>query len=99
MITIIVPFAAGGPADTFARLLARPMATSLKTQVIVENATGAGATIGANRVAKASPDGYTLLLHNLGHSTAISLYRKLPYHPINDFEPIGLIADTDDPGD
>lgn len=93
VITIVVPFAAGGPADVLARLLARPMGTSLKTQVIVENVTGAGSTIGANRVAKAPPDGYTLLLHNLGHSTAISLYRKLPYHPINDFEPIGLIAD------
>jgi tripartite-type tricarboxylate transporter receptor subunit TctC len=93
VITIVVPFSAGGPADVLARLLARPMGASLKTQVIIENVTGAGSTIGANRVAKASPDGYTLLLHNLGHSTAISLYRKLAYHPINDFEPIGLIAD------
>jgi tripartite-type tricarboxylate transporter receptor subunit TctC len=93
VITIVVPFSAGGPADVLARLLARPMGASLKTQVIIENVTGAGSTIGANRVAKAPPDGYTLLLHNLGHSTAISLYRKLAYHPINDFEPIGLIAD------
>lgn len=93
VITVVVPFAAGGPADVLARLLARPMGASLKAQVIVENVTGAGATIGANRVAKAPPDGYTLLLHNLGHSTAISLYRKLSYHPLNDFEPIGLIAD------
>jgi tripartite-type tricarboxylate transporter receptor subunit TctC len=93
-ITIIVPFAAGGPTDTVARLVAQSMTTNLKQQVIVENAGGAGGTIGANKVAKAKPDGYTLLLHHIGHTTAPSLYRKLPYDTLNDFEPIGLITDV-----
>jgi len=93
-ITIIVPFAAGGPTDTVARLVAQSMTANLKQQVIVENAGGAGGTIGANKVAKAKPDGYTLLLHHIGHTTAPSLYRKLPYDTLNDFEPIGLITDV-----
>lgn len=94
IITIIVPFAAGGPTDTVARLLAVPMSKTLNVQVIVENVGGAGGTIGANRVAKATPDGYTLFLHHIGHSTAPGLYRKLSYDPINDFEPIGLINEV-----
>jgi tripartite-type tricarboxylate transporter receptor subunit TctC len=94
VITFVVPFTAGGPTDTVARLTAQPMSTMLKQQIIVENVGGAGGTIGANKVAKAAPDGYTLLLHHIGHSTAPSLYRKLPYDPINDFEPIGLINEV-----
>ena len=94
VITIIVPFAAGGPTDTVARLLAQSMGTALKQQIIVENIGGAGGTIAANRVAKAAPDGYTLLIHHIGHSTAPALYRKLPYDAINDFEPIGLINEV-----
>ena len=94
VVTVIVPFAAGGPTDTVARLIAQPMSKTLKQQVIVENVGGAGGTIGANRVAKANPDGYTLLLHHIGHATAPGLYRKLPYDPINDFEPIGLINEV-----
>ena len=94
VITIIVPFAAGGPTDTVARLIAVPMSESLKQQVIVENVAGAGGTIAANRVAKAPADGYTLLIHHIGHSTAPALYRKLPYDAINDFEPIGLINEV-----
>jgi len=94
VITIIVPFTAGGPTDTVARLLAVPMAKALNTQVIVENVGGAGGTIGANRVAKAPPDGYTIFLHHIGQSTAPALYRKLPYDPINDFEPIGLVNEV-----
>ncbi len=94
VITTVVPFAAGGPTDTVARLIAQPMSKTLKQQVIVENVGGAGGTIGANRVAKANADGYTLLLHHIGHSTAPALYRKLPYDPINDFEPIGLINEV-----
>ncbi|MDI6727201.1 MAG: tripartite tricarboxylate transporter substrate binding protein BugD, partial [Smithellaceae bacterium] len=93
VITIVVPFTAGGPTDAVARLLARSMSTALKQQVIVENVAGAGGTIGATRVAKAAPDGYTMLLHHIGHSTAPTLYRKLPYNSITDFEPIGLVAD------
>src|SRR5882724_4446531 len=94
VITMVVPFAAGGPTDTVARLIAQPMSKTLKQQVIVENVLGAGGTIAANRVAKAAPDGYTLLLHHIGHSTAPALYRKLPYDPINDFEPIGLVNEV-----
>ena len=94
VITIVVPFAAGGPTDTVARLLAVPMSKTLNVQVIVENVGGAGGTIGANRVAKSTPDGYTLFLHHIGHSTAPGLYRKLPYDPINDFEPVGLINEV-----
>lgn len=93
VITIIVPFAAGGPSDTIARILAQTMGASMKTQVIVENVGGAGGTIGAARVAQAAPDGYTLFVHHIGHSTAPALYRKLTYDPIKDFEPIGLIND------
>jgi tripartite-type tricarboxylate transporter receptor subunit TctC len=93
VITIIVPFSAGGPSDTIARLVAQTMSVSLKNQIIVENVAGAGGTIGAARVAKAPPDGYTLFVHHIGHSTAPSLYRNLTYDPINDFAPIGLIND------
>jgi len=93
VITIIVPFAAGGPTDTVGRLIAVPMANTLKTQIIIENVGGAGGTIAANRVAKAQPDGYTILIHHIGHSTSPSLYRKLPYDAVKDFEPIGLAAD------
>ncbi len=94
VITMVVPFTAGGPTDTVARLTAQPMTQMLKQQIIVENVGGAGGTIGASRVAKAAPDGYTLLLHHIGQSTAPSLYRKLPYDPIKDFEPIGLINEV-----
>lgn len=93
-ITMVVPFAAGGPTDTVARLVAQSMGTQLKQQIIIENVGGAGGTIGSARVAKASPDGYTLLLHHIGHSTAPTLYRKLSYNSINDFEPVGLITDV-----
>jgi tripartite-type tricarboxylate transporter receptor subunit TctC len=94
VITMVVPFAAGGPTDTVARLITAPMSKTLKQQVIVENVGGAGGTIAANRVAKASPDGYTLLIHHIGHSTAPALYRKLPYDAINDFEPLALINEV-----
>jgi tripartite-type tricarboxylate transporter receptor subunit TctC len=94
VITIVVPFTAGGPTDTVARLMAVPMSKMLGQQLIVENTLGAGGTIGANRVAKAAPDGYTLLLHHIGMSTAPGLYRKLPYNPMTDFEHIGLINEV-----
>ena len=94
VITMVVPFAAGGPTDTVARLIGVPMSKTLEQQIIVENVAGAGGTIAANRVAKASPDGYTILIHHIGMSTAPALYRKLPYNPITDFEPIGLINEV-----
>ncbi|MFD2368393.1 tripartite tricarboxylate transporter substrate binding protein BugD [Pseudoduganella sp. GCM10020061] len=93
-ITMIVPFAAGGPTDTVARLLAQSMGKTLKQQIIVENVGGAGGTIGAARAAKARPDGYTIFLHHIGQSTAPSLYRKLSYDPVAAFEPIGLVTDV-----
>ena len=94
VITMVVPFAAGGPTDTVARLIGAPMSKTLKQQIIVENVLSAGGTIAANRVAKSAPDGYTLLIHHIGHSTAPALYRKLPYNALNDFEPIGLINEV-----
>jgi tripartite-type tricarboxylate transporter receptor subunit TctC len=94
VITMVVPFAAGGPTDTVARLIAQPMSGVLKQQVIVENVLGAGGTVAANRVAHAAPDGYTIFIHHIGHSTAPALYRKLPYNAITDFEPIGLINEV-----
>lgn len=93
-ITMIVPFAAGGPTDTVARLIAEPMTQSLGQQVIVENVGGAGGTIGARRVASADPDGYTLLLHHIGQATSATLYRKLAYDPADAFAPIGLVTDV-----
>ena len=94
VVTMVVPFAAGGPTDTVARLIGPPMTGVLKQQVIVENVLGAGGTIAASRVAKSAPDGYTLLIHHIGQSTAPALYRKLAYNPITDFEPIGLINEV-----
>jgi tripartite-type tricarboxylate transporter receptor subunit TctC len=93
-ITMVVPFAAGGPTDTVARLVAQSMGTKLKQQIIVENVGGAGGTIGAARAAKSAPDGYTIFLHHIGQSTAPALYRKLTYNVIDGFEPIGLVTDV-----
>ncbi|GAB3385337.1 tripartite tricarboxylate transporter substrate binding protein BugD [Massilia agri] len=93
-ITMVVPFAAGGPTDTVARLVAQSMGATLKQQIIVENVGGAGGTIGAARVAKSAPDGYTIFLHHIGQSTAPALYRKLSYNAIDSFEPIGLVTDV-----
>src|SRR5688572_13337940 len=94
VITVVVPFTAGGPTDTVGRLIAQPMTSALKQQVIIENIGGAGGTIAASRVARSAPDGYTLLLHHIGMSTAPTLYRKLTYNPITDLEPIGLINEV-----
>jgi len=93
-ITVVVPFSAGGPTDTVARLIAQSMSTTLKQQVIIENVGGAGGTLGSGKVARADKDGYTLLLHHIGLSTAPSLYRKLPFDTLKDFAPIGLITDV-----
>jgi tripartite-type tricarboxylate transporter receptor subunit TctC len=93
-ITVIVPFAAGGPTDTVARLISQSMSKSLGQTVIVENVAGAGGTIGVEKVARSKPDGYTLLLMHIGISTAPSLYRNLRFDPQKDLEPIGLITDV-----
>ena len=91
-ITVVVPFSAGGPTDTVARLVAEVMSQDLGQQVVVQNVGGAGGTLGAGQVATAQNDGYTLLLHHIGMSTAPTLYRSLPYEPTTDFAPIGLIT-------
>jgi tripartite-type tricarboxylate transporter receptor subunit TctC len=93
-ITIVVPFSAGGPTDTVTRLVAEPMSRTLGQQIIVENVTGAGGTLGARRVAQAEPDGYTLLLHHIGMATSATLYRDLPYDPKTAFAPIGLVTEV-----
>ena len=93
-VTLIVPFAAGGPTDVVARTLAQAMTKPLGQTVIVENKLGAGGTIAANYVAKANPDGYTIFIHHNGMATATALYRKLPYDPMTDFEYIGQVADV-----
>ena len=94
-VTIVVPFAAGGPTDKSARDLAEVLRKAFNTQtVVVENVGGAGGTLGANKVAKASPDGHTLLLHHIGMATAPALYRKLPYDTLGDFEYLGMVSDV-----
>ena len=93
-ITVVVPFAAGGPTDTVTRLVAEAMSKDLKQQVIVENVGGAGGTLGAGRVANADPDGYTILLHHIGMATSATLYRKLAYDTLNAFEYVGLVTDV-----
>jgi tripartite-type tricarboxylate transporter receptor subunit TctC len=93
-ITVTVPFAAGGPTDVIARLVAEGMAKDLGQPVVVENITGAGGTIAAARVAQARPDGYSLLVHHIGHATAATLYRQLPYNVETSFAPLGLVSDA-----
>lgn len=95
-ITFVVPFAAGGPTDRVARDLAEAMRKSMGggANFVVENVNGAGGTIGAAKVAKATPDGHTLLLHHIGMAAATGLYRKLPYKPLDDFEFLGLINEV-----
>jgi tripartite-type tricarboxylate transporter receptor subunit TctC len=93
-LTMVVPFAAGGPTDVLARHLGQALGGPLKQQVVIENVGGAGGTLGTARVAKAQPDGYTVLLMHIGIATAPALYRKLPYDAISDLEPIGRVADV-----
>ena len=93
-ITVVVPFAAGGPTDKVARDLGVVLGQHLKQTVIIENVGGAGGTLGAAKVAKASPDGYTLLLHHIGMATSPALYRKMPYETLSDFEYLGMINEV-----
>jgi len=93
-ISIVVPFAAGGPTDTVTRLIAQSMSKTLGQTMVVENTAGAGGTIGVERVASAKPDGYTLLLMHIGISTAPSLYRNLRFDPVKDLEPVGLVTNV-----
>jgi tripartite-type tricarboxylate transporter receptor subunit TctC len=94
-VTIVVPFAAGGPTDKVARDLAEAMRKTLGTTVVVDNtAGGPGASIGANKVARAPADGYTLLLHHISMGVAPSLVRNLPYKVETDFEYLGMVNDV-----
>ncbi|MGC1174461.1 tripartite tricarboxylate transporter substrate-binding protein [Polaromonas sp.] len=94
-ISIVVPFAAGGPTDRVARDLAEAMRKALPgSNFVVENVNGAGGTIGATKVAKASPDGHTLLLFHIGMAATPALYRKLQYKPLEDFEYLGLVNEV-----
>jgi putative tricarboxylic transport membrane protein len=93
-INIVVPAAAGGPTDTISRITAQAMSKHLGQQITIENAGGAGGTIGTARVVRADPDGYTLLIYHVGLSTAATLYRKLPYDTKSAFAPVGLITDA-----
>jgi len=94
-VTVVVPFAAGGATDVIARIYADHMSRTLGQQLVIENVTGAGGTIAATRVARASPDGYTLLMGNLGTQAAsVGLYPNLAYDPRTDFAPIMNAAAT-----
>jgi tripartite-type tricarboxylate transporter receptor subunit TctC len=93
-IVLVVPYAAGGPTDTVARLTGQVMSRSLKQQVLVENVVGAGGTIASAKVAAERPDGYNLLVQHVGLMTAATLYRKLPYDTRTAFAPIGIMTDA-----
>ena len=93
-ITLVVPFAAGGPTDVVARLLGATMTKTLGQPVVIENKLGAGGTIASAYTAKAAPDGYTFLIHHNGMGTAPALYRKLSFNPLTDFEYVSQVIDV-----
>jgi tripartite-type tricarboxylate transporter receptor subunit TctC len=94
-VTIVVPFAAGGPTDKVARDLAVALQKNLNNQaMVIDNVGGAGGTLGAAKAAKAAPDGYTFLLHHIGMATSPALYRTLPYKTLDDFEYLGMVNEV-----
>ena len=93
-VTMIIPYAPAGSTDVLGRILAQVLSKDLGQPVVVENTGGAGGTIGAAKVANAKPDGYTVLFHNMAQASAPALYSKLPYDPLKDFSPIGMVADV-----
>jgi tripartite-type tricarboxylate transporter receptor subunit TctC len=93
-VNMVVPFAAGGPTDTVARVLAQAMGKPLGQTVIVENKPSAGGILGPEQVKNAKPDGYTILIHHIGMATTPTLYRQLRYNPLTDFEYIGLVNEV-----
>ncbi len=93
-ITVVVPYGPGGPTDTVGRIVAEAMGAELGERLIVENAAGAGGTVGGARVANAEKDGYTLLFNHIGMATAPGFYPNAPADPVRDFEPIGQVADV-----
>jgi tripartite-type tricarboxylate transporter receptor subunit TctC len=88
-ITMVMPYAAGGPGDTITRVFAAAMQKNLGQTVVVDNTAGASGSIGTTKVARARPDGYTLLMIHVSHATNLAMFKSLPYHPVDDFEPIG----------
>jgi tripartite-type tricarboxylate transporter receptor subunit TctC len=94
-ITLIVPFAAGGPTDVVARIAGDHMSRTLGQQIIIENVLGAGGTTASTRAMRANPDGYTIIMGHMGtHAASVALYPNLAYRPDVDFEPIGMVAGT-----
>ncbi|WP_151445829.1 tripartite tricarboxylate transporter substrate binding protein [Lacisediminimonas profundi] len=94
-IRMVVPFPAGGPSDVLARIVGQGITDALGQQVVVDNRPGAGGTIGSDNVAKSPPDGYSLVLGNVGtHSINASLYKKMPYDTANHFAPVSLVASS-----
>ncbi len=94
-ITMVVPFAAGGPTDILGRLIGQYIGPLLGQPIVIDDVTGAGGTIGAAKVARAAPDGYTMVMGNLGtHAASVGIYKHLPYDPRTDFEPVILVAST-----
>ena len=94
-VSLVVPFAAGGPTDKVARDLAEAMRKAVPNSTfVVDNVGGAGGTLGATKVAKAAPDGYTFLLHHIGMATSPALYRSLPYKTLDDFEYVGMVNEV-----
>jgi tripartite-type tricarboxylate transporter receptor subunit TctC len=94
-ITLIVPFAAGGPTDVISRIVSEHMSRTLGQQIVIENVLGAGGTTASTRAKRANPDGYTLITGHMGtHAASVPLYPNLQYHPANDFEPISMLAGT-----
>ena len=93
-ITMVVPFSAGGPTDTVARLVAERMSDDLGQQIVIQNVGGAGGTLGAAQVANAEADGYTVLLHHIGMATSETLYRNLPYETLDAFDYVGLVTEV-----
>src|SRR5499425_752386 len=93
-VTMVVPFAAGGPADTVGRILAPRLSELLGQQVVIENVGGAGGMTGSDRVSKAAPDGYQFVLGNVGtHAANQTLYKSPLYNAATDFAPVGLLVD------
>ena len=89
-ITMVMPYAPGGPGDAITRLFAGSMQKILGQQINVDNTSGASGSIGTAKVARSKPDGYTLLMIHVSHATNMAMYKNLSYHPVDDFEPIGL---------
>ena len=93
-VTLVIPFAAGGPTDVMGRTLSVALTKNLGQSVVVENKVGAGGTIAAGHVAKSAPDGYTFFLHHNGMASSTALYRKLAFNPLTDFEYVSQVADV-----